>query len=86
MLLRCLEEGEDPPAMRQRATLLAVPRLLAACEELAGHAVPPSLVHGDPHLVVGYRSIVARLQPPVDRHIAGSTAWCWPTCPADRLS
>jgi aminoglycoside phosphotransferase (APT) family kinase protein len=28
----------------------AVPRLRAACEELAAHAVPPSLVHGDLHL------------------------------------
>jgi hypothetical protein len=27
------------------------------------------------HQAVSYRSIVARLQPPVDRHIAGSTAW-----------
>ena len=133
-----------------------MPRLLGACEELAGHAVPPSLVHGDLHLAnvargprgprffdwtdacvahpfldlatirpgtaftdavcedelrerlreaylpewasfeppgrlarawelaaplgalhqaVSYRSIVARLQPPVDRHMAGSTAW-----------
>jgi hypothetical protein len=28
----------------------AVPRLRAACAELAGHAVPPSIVHGDLHL------------------------------------
>jgi aminoglycoside phosphotransferase (APT) family kinase protein len=27
-----------------------VPRLRAACAELAGYAVPPSLVHGDLHL------------------------------------
>jgi hypothetical protein len=140
------------------ALAAAVPRLLGACQELAGHAVPPSLVHGDLHLAnvargprgprffdwtdacvahpfldlatirrgtsfaeeeveaelrlrlrlrdaylaewasfeppdrlarawelalplgalhqaVSYRSIVARLQPPVDRHMAGSTAW-----------
>ena len=137
------------------ALAAAVPRLLGACEELAGHAVPPSLVHGDLHLAnvargprgcrffdwtdacvahpfldlptirrgtsfageeveaelrlrlrdaylaewasfepphrlarawelalplgalhqaVSFRSIVARLQPPVDRHKAGSTA------------
>lgn len=28
----------------------AVPRLVAMCGELAGHAVPPSVVHGDLHL------------------------------------
>ena len=28
----------------------AVPRLRARCEELAGYAVPPSIVHGDLHL------------------------------------
>jgi aminoglycoside phosphotransferase (APT) family kinase protein len=28
----------------------ALPRVLANCEELAGHAVPPSIVHGDLHL------------------------------------
>jgi hypothetical protein len=28
----------------------AVPRLQARCAELAGHAVPPSIVHGDLHL------------------------------------
>jgi hypothetical protein len=143
---------------REAAALAAaVPRLRAACEELAGHAVPPSVVHGDLHLAnvargprgyrffdywtdacvahpfldlatirrgtgfagedveaelrrrvrdaylpawarfeppgrlarawelalplgalhqaVGYRSIVAGLRPPVDRHLAGSTAW-----------
>jgi hypothetical protein len=32
------------------ALTAAVPRLRAACAELAGHAVPPSLVHGDLHL------------------------------------
>jgi Ser/Thr protein kinase RdoA (MazF antagonist) len=32
------------------ALAAAVPRLGAACAELAGHAVPPSLVHGDLHL------------------------------------
>jgi aminoglycoside phosphotransferase (APT) family kinase protein len=134
----------------------AVPRLRAACEELAGHAVPPSLVHGDLHLgnvargplgyrffdwtdacvahpfldlatirrgtsfagdeaeaelrlrlrdaylaewasfeapgrlarawelalplgalhqAVSYRSLMAGLRPPVDTHMAGSTAW-----------
>jgi hypothetical protein len=134
----------------------AVPRLRAACQELAGHAVPPSLVHGDLHLsnvargpggyrffdwtdacvahpfldlatirrgtsfpgqhaeaeprlrlrdaylaewssfepperlarawelalplgalhqAVSYRSIMAGLRPPVDAHMAGSTAW-----------
>src|SRR5215213_1122459 len=28
----------------------ALPEVLACCEELAGHAVPPSIVHGDLHL------------------------------------
>jgi Phosphotransferase enzyme family len=28
----------------------AVPRLVAACAELAGHAIPSSIVHGDLHL------------------------------------
>jgi Phosphotransferase enzyme family len=32
------------------ALAAALPRLLAACEELAAMAVPPSLVHGDLHL------------------------------------
>ena len=32
------------------ALAAAVPRLRAACAELAGLAVPPSLVHGDLHL------------------------------------
>ena len=37
-------EDERPPS---RA---ALPEVLACCEELAGHAVPPSIVHGDLHL------------------------------------
>jgi hypothetical protein len=134
----------------------AVPRLRARCEELAGYAVPPSIVHGDLHLgnvargpagwllfdwtdacvahpfldlptirrgtafaedegeaelrerlraaylpewgsfepperlarawelalplgalhhAISYRSVVAALQPPVDLHMAQSTAW-----------
>ncbi|HEX5880924.1 MAG TPA: phosphotransferase, partial [Actinomycetota bacterium] len=32
------------------ALAAAVPRLGAPCAELAGHAVPPTLVHGDLHL------------------------------------
>ena len=108
-----------------------VPRLRAACAELVGHAVPPSLVHGDLHLAnvarglrgylhedeaeaelwerlraayllewasfeppgrlarawelaaplgtlhqaISYRSMAARLRPPVDPHLAQSTAW-----------
>ncbi len=34
----------------QAAVRAALPQVLAACQELAGHAVPPSLVHGDLHL------------------------------------
>ncbi|HEX7147350.1 MAG TPA: aminoglycoside phosphotransferase family protein [Actinomycetota bacterium] len=32
------------------AVRAALPEVLARCEELAGHAVPPSIVHGDLHL------------------------------------
>ena len=32
------------------AVRAALPEVLACCEELAGHAVPPSIVHGDLHL------------------------------------
>jgi aminoglycoside phosphotransferase (APT) family kinase protein len=34
----------------QAALAAAVPRITAACAELAAHAVPPSIVHGDLHL------------------------------------
>jgi len=34
----------------QAAARAALPQVLAACQELAGHAVPPSIVHGDLHL------------------------------------
>ena len=42
-----------PPGCRedeQAAVRAALPQVLAGCQELAGHAVPPSLVHGDLHL------------------------------------
>jgi hypothetical protein len=32
------------------AVRAALPQVLTCCEELAGHAVPPSIVHGDLHL------------------------------------
>ncbi len=34
----------------QAAVRAVLPQVLAACQELAGHAVPPSIVHGDLHL------------------------------------
>jgi Ser/Thr protein kinase RdoA (MazF antagonist) len=34
----------------QAAVRAALPEVLAGCQELAGHAVPPSIVHGDLHL------------------------------------
>ena len=37
--------GDEMAALRA-----AVPRIVAACAELAGYGVPPSLVHGDLHL------------------------------------
>jgi Phosphotransferase enzyme family len=154
--LPCIDAATWLSADEQAALRAAVPRLLAHCDELAGYAIPPSIVHGDLHLgnvargpdgyllfdwtdacvahpfldlptirrgtafaedegetelrgrlraayipewgsfesparlarawelalplgalhhAISYRSIVAQLQPPIDRHMAQSTAW-----------
>src|SRR5215216_5810441 len=47
----CLDRRLDRLAAQAEAGLrAAVPRLQARCAELAGYAVPPSIVHGDLHL------------------------------------
>ena len=68
------EEVEAELRLRLRDAYLAEwasfepPHRLARAWELA-------LPLGALRQAVSYRSIVARLQPPVDRHMAGSTAW-----------
>ena len=37
-------------ADEEAALKAALPRILSCCEELAGYAVPPSIVHGDLHM------------------------------------
>ena len=154
--LACIDQATWLTDDETAAVRAALPQVLACCAELAGHAVPPSIVHGDLHLAnvarsqagwlffdwtdacvahpfldlatirrgtafanaesdgelrerlravyrsewasfepperldralrlaaplgalhqaVSYRSIVAQLEPPIDAHMAQSTAW-----------
>ena len=154
--LACIDQATWLTEDETAAVRAALPQVLACCAELGGHAVPPSIVHGDLHLAnvargpvgwlffdwtdacvahpfldlatirrgtafadeegddelrellrvvyrsewasfepperldralrlaaplgalhqaVSYRSIVAQLEPPIDAHMAQSTAW-----------
>jgi hypothetical protein len=48
--LPCIDAATWLSEDEQAALRAAVPRLLAHCDQLAGYAVPPSIVHGDLHL------------------------------------